>query len=176
MERDGFMNHRTSLVKALCLAVVLLPGCATAPGPTPEEAPGAGPDLAAIRQLEIDFTAALGRGDTGALAKMIVKDFVAMPPDRPPIVGSEATMAFWTEFLEEYTFEVSTSIGEVVAADHWAFVRATNRWTATPKADGESQEGQATYLHIFQKQPDGSWKVARDIWNSDQPAPDTPTE
>jgi ketosteroid isomerase-like protein len=174
MKREGLVNRRTRLVNAICLAVVLLLGCA--PPPEPAEGPSSEADLAAIRQLETDFVAAISRGDTGAMAKMIVKDFVAMPPDRPPIVGSEATMAYWSELFETHTLDVSTSIGEVVADDDWAFVRATNQWKATPKADADPQEGHATYLHIFQKQPDGSWKVARDIWNSDQLPPDTPTE
>ncbi len=175
-EGDSQMNHRMSLVGAICLAIIPLPGCAPAPETMPAEGSRAEADLVAVKQLEADFAAAVGRGDTGAMANMIVQDFVAMPPDRPPIVGPEATMAFWADFFEKYSFEVSTSIEEVVAADSWAFVRATNQWTVTPEPDGEPQQGQASYIHIFQKQPDGSWKVARDIWNSDQPPPDTPTE
>jgi len=29
------------------------------------------------------------------------------------------------------------------------------------------------YITIYQHQSDGSWKIARDIWNSDQPLPGT---
>ncbi len=170
------MNHRVSLLGASCLAVILLLGCAPAPETTPPEGSDAEADVVAIKQLEADFTAAVGRGDTAAMAKMIIRDVVAMPPDRPPLVGTEATMAFWNDLFERYSFEASTSVEEVIASDKWAFVRARNQWTATPQPDGEPQQGEASYIHIFQKQPDGSWKIARDIWNSDQPPPDAPTE
>jgi len=38
----------------------------------------------------------------------------------------------------------------------------------TPKAGGESIQLEGKYLVVFQKQPDGSWKAARDIWNEGQ--------
>ena len=110
------------------------------------------------------------------MANLIVPDFIAMPPESPVVVGKEANMESWNEFFEESTFEFTVTTDEVVAADDWAFLRGTGRWTLTPKEEGEPRQGQVTYLHIFQKQADGSWKLARDIWNSDQPPPETPTE
>ncbi|MDA2927836.1 hypothetical protein MYX78_11520 [Acidobacteria bacterium AH-259-G07] len=35
--------------------------------------------------------------------------------------------------------------------------------------EGEPIEDNGKYIVILQKQPDNAWKIARDIWNSDNP-------
>ena len=45
--------------------------------------------------------------------------------------------------------------------------------TLTPKAGGEPTEDSGKWLGILKRQPNGSWKVHRDIWNSDKPFPST---
>jgi ketosteroid isomerase-like protein len=40
-----------------------------------------------------------------------------------------------------------------------------------PKAGGTPMEDAGKYLVILQRQPDGGWKVTRDIDNSSRPLP-----
>ncbi len=54
-------------------------------------------------------------------------------------------------------------------ADGWAFHRGTYTIRLTPVAGGEVIGENGKVIVIFQKQPDGSWKIAREIWNRDNP-------
>jgi ketosteroid isomerase-like protein len=41
----------------------------------------------------------------------------------------------------------------------------------TPKAKGKPMEESSKYLVILKRQADGSWKISRDIENSNTPMP-----
>ncbi len=43
--------------------------------------------------------------------------------------------------------------------------------TFTPEAGGEAHTGNYKGIHIYRRQPDGSWRIAQDIWNSDEAPP-----
>ena len=45
--------------------------------------------------------------------------------------------------------------------------------TLAPKAGDAPMDDTGKYITIYQRQSNGSWKIARDIWNSDQPLPGT---
>ena len=51
----------------------------------------------------------------------------------------------------------------------WAFERANYTFRLTPVAGGAAMQENTKNLRILQRQPDGSWKIAREIWNSDNP-------
>lgn len=53
----------------------------------------------------------------------------------------------------------------------WGFDRGTYHHTMTPKAGGAPISGNGKYLWLYQRQPDGSWKLSRVIWNSSDPPP-----
>jgi len=154
--------------------VVALAACAPAtqePEPAAEEPPCTEADMEAIKKLEEEFTAAFKRGDADAMTSMMTDDAVAMLPGVPTAVGREACRSLWEEVLSQQTLEThSVSLEEVVVDRGWAFVRATTE-TVFRIGDGEPQEAAGKYINILQRQADGSWKIARDIWNSDNPPP-----
>ena len=43
--------------------------------------------------------------------------------------------------------------------------------TLSPKAGGEPTKDSGKWLQIYRPQPNGSWKIYLEIWNSDQPLP-----
>ena len=160
------MKHSLSVV---CFAFIFLSSCAPAPQPTAEEAPSAEVDVAAINKFEEEFSAVFKRLDVDAMASMMTNDAVAMLPGMPTVVGREACRSFWEEALSQQTFDTHTvSLEEVVVDRGWAFVRATTE-SVFRIGDGEAQEDAGKYIHILRRQADGSWKLARDIWNSDKP-------
>jgi ketosteroid isomerase-like protein len=57
----------------------------------------------------------------------------------------------------------------VTVAGDWAIQRYAYQLTLTPKAGGQSMEERGKGIHIFRRQPDGSWLIVQDIWNSDAP-------
>ena len=48
----------------------------------------------------------------------------------------------------------------------------TKAWQeASHKGDGEAMEERGKIIVIYQRQPDGSWKIAREIWNRNHSVP-----
>ncbi len=43
--------------------------------------------------------------------------------------------------------------------------------TLTPKAEAQPTDDIGKYITVYERQGDGSWRMARDIWNSDSPPP-----
>ena len=55
---------------------------------------------------------------------------------------------------------------EVRVAGDWAFARGNYSVTLTPRQGGDVVTVDGKYLTVFQLQADGSWKIHRDIFNS----------
>jgi ketosteroid isomerase-like protein len=55
---------------------------------------------------------------------------------------------------------------EVQVSGDLAFARGTYAATVTPKAGGEETFIDGKYMTILKRQTDGSWKIHRDIFNS----------
>jgi ketosteroid isomerase-like protein len=58
---------------------------------------------------------------------------------------------------------------EVVVAGPWAYSRGLYTQDLTSKATGNVAHVDGKFLTIFRKQPDGSWKIYRDCFNSNVP-------
>jgi ketosteroid isomerase-like protein len=58
---------------------------------------------------------------------------------------------------------------EVEFADNIAVETYTGRLVVTPVAGGESLTDVIKGVHIYERQADGSWKLTKDVWNSDLP-------
>ena len=113
-----------------------------------------GPDVDAVIAAMDATGDALRAGDNDAFLSMYTQDVSYMSPDSAPAVGKEALAAAasldgplaWAEDYEE-----------VMVHGDWAHVVAT--WTI-----GDQMAGKAIY--ILARQGDGSWKIARELWNT----------
>ena len=130
-------------------------------------------DKAAIRTLHDQTAAASNAGD---LAALFTDDAVFMPPNEPAVIGKEAIRTWAQGLFDQFTFEETVTTEEVQVAGDWGFTRVTYTAKVTPKAGGEPQEETGKCIYIVHRQPDGSWKYTRCIWNSDQPAPGPASE
>jgi ketosteroid isomerase-like protein len=68
------------------------------------------------------------------------------------------------------TVAVDVSQREVIIAGDVAIERGSFTWKVTP-AGGSDVEDHGSFLAIWRRQPDGAWKLARNIWNSTLPLP-----
>ncbi len=142
----------------------------------PRPVPDAGPsdhaeDVRAITRLTEVWHDAWLAGDAAALTALWTDDPVLMPQNRPAVIGKDEINALYQSVFDEYTIKGEGELLEVEVAGDWAFYRSTYTLTATPKAGGEPLEDSGISLFIVKRQPDGTWKIARLIANSDQPAP-----
>jgi uncharacterized protein (TIGR02246 family) len=126
-------------------------------------------DVEAINHVRTTHIAALNDGDVNAWVAAFANDGVQMPPNAPANLGRESIRAWSQAFLAPFRVEFTLAVDEVQVAGDWAFERGTYTITLTPKASGEPMQDSGKYLTIYQRQPGGTWGMARDIWNSNNP-------
>ncbi len=136
--------------------------------PTAQE-PTREADENAIRALLQEYAAAFSAGDVARLLACYTEDAVRMPPAAPAYTGRAAFEEGFRSKFEQFSYQLTWPTEEIVVADGWAFHQRSYTSRLTPVGGGEVIEGSGKAIAIFQKQPDNSWKIAREIWNSDSP-------
>ena len=94
-----------------------------------------------------------------------------MPPNAHANVGRDAIRPWVGGFLTAFRAEFALSVDEVHTAGEWAIERGAYTITLTPRSGGAPIDDSGKYITIYQAQRDGTWLMARDIWNSDRPLP-----
>ena len=131
-------------------------------------------DRAGINQTRSAYVAAWNGADADQMANLYTPDALVLYPNQPAVVGRSAILVYFKAFFAEFTqedFELISEEIEIVGP--WAFDRGTYRWRGVPRPGGDPVSDHGKYLVILQRQPDGSWKVARDMDNSDRPLAQT---
>ena len=141
--------------------------------PEPALVPGSD-DEQAIRKLSEDWLEAVRAKDIPRLSGMVTDDAVFLPPGFSPIRGRPGVETMYRSFFPQFSsVEQSVSIEEIQVAGDWAFAWGTEKFTLVPLTGGAPIEMQGKGMSILKRQPDGSWKFARGI-NNTQPNPAAP--
>ncbi len=161
----------------LLVTVGVAAACAPAPAPPPPPPPDTtAADTAAITKTRDEYMAAWKAGNAERLGALVTPDLVFYPENAPAVTGRAAFVASEQKNFAETTpndFVVKSE--EMKIAGGWAFDRGTIDISLTPKAKGaKMMTFQSRYIVILQKQPDGSWLLARGIDNSPTPMPPPP--
>ncbi len=126
-------------------------------------------ELDKIIELDVRDKAASIAQDFQTLLSLWTNDGVALPLGEDPIVGKDA-INLWLQGEDEADYQVTKYIHnfeERKILGDWAFEWGTFFTVAEHKAGGEPIEASGKLLRILQRQPDGTWKVARARWNID---------
>ena len=124
-------------------------------------------DSARIAAADSAFRAAANAGDAAAVAAVYASDASLLPPNMPVQRGRNAIQAFWRGLLDAYTVNFELSPDMIEGRGDLAYNMGHYRFTGVPKvksAPGIADEGK--FVEILKKQPDGTWKYAVDIYNS----------
>jgi ketosteroid isomerase-like protein len=105
-------------------------------------------------------------------SKCYLENSVRMPPNRGPLVGKEEIGKYLQGAYDSYnSIRQDSAADDVWSSGDLAVARGKFTWSATPKAAGLGPVNeQGKWAAVYQRQPDGSWRCAFDIWNSDMPA------
>lgn len=126
-------------------------------------------DEAAIRQAFETALKAAAAGDAAAWAAVYAEDAVLLPPHGASVQGREAIRT-WIAALPPLS-DVRGDVAELEGRGDVAYVRGSySMKIAVPGAPVPVDE-KGKYLEIWRRQADGSWKLARDMFNSDLPLP-----
>ncbi len=114
--------------------------------------------------------AAIRAGDIRRYLAILSDDAVFLPPNSPPIKGDD--LREWLrDFVQRFVVEWLDFVhGETIVISDLAYHDYAYSWRVTPKAGGEPSVSHGKGLHVVRRQPDGVWKLVRNIWNA-RPAP-----
>jgi ketosteroid isomerase-like protein len=124
-------------------------------------------DEAALRQaLDIEMKAA-NEADAAGWASVYAHDAIVLRPHAPAVQGREAIQQ-WLATLPPISNAKGEGL-EIVGYGDLAYLRGTYTMTfSIPGAPAPIDE-QGKFLQIYRKQSDDSWKMTREIYNSDLP-------
>ena len=123
-------------------------------------------EIAKILATRDAWIAGVKAQDLDRLMNLLTDDIVMMHPNRPAVVGKAANRADLVAAFTKFRVDQTAESDETVVAGEWAFDRARVATTLTP-ISGEAVTFHSKSITLLRRQPDGSWKIARTIGNSD---------
>ena len=163
------MRYRRFLLVAI--PVVALTGAACAPaGEEPEQlAEEQTADVReAISSANEQFMAAFNAGDAAGLAALYTTEGQLLPTGSDFITGTDAIESFWAGAFE---MGIASATLETLEAEGMGDTAFEVGMYSLYGADGQVLDS-GKYVVIW-KQADGQWKLHRDIWNSNNPSPES---
>ena len=126
-------------------------------------------DITAIKEVLNQYAVTANAGDWDGWISLWADDGVQMPPGDPARIGKEQIRAGMKPEFDQLDIDiVIRSIEDARIYGDLGFTRCIYTLKATPKAGGETidvmPEGKA--LTLYERQPDGSWKIVYDCFNS----------
>jgi uncharacterized protein (TIGR02246 family) len=171
MKGEGRMTHRRLTLVAGALVVLTSVGFGV--GRLAARTPDARPlEMAGIEALHRKDIAATLSGDPSALAELWAEDAVRLDQGRGADIGRQAIRAADEQNRAAHpgarVVSYVPEIKDVTIADGWAFEWGYFAGSYEEKAGGEAKPFRAKLLWVLKKQPDGSWRFARVMWNTSE--------
>lgn len=149
--------------KVMIPGMLILVGC-TADSVDPDA------EVASLRAAAEAYHAAASAKEADRVVSMYDPTPVMVPPNAPLVEGLSAVENYRFGFIETPGVSLSFELlrAEVSEAGDmgWTLARGDISIEAT---DGTFGEDEVRDFHVWKKQPDGSWAVVVDIWNSGLP-------
>lgn len=143
---------------------------AAASAPAPAKPADEGAVRQAIDSANARFLAALTRGDTAGAVANYADDAVVMFPSESAWRGGAAVRKGFAGFLSQMAIkDGKATTDDVMVAGDLAVETGHYEWTMVPKG-GKDLKDKGKYITVWKRQQDGSWKIVRDISNTDLPA------
>jgi ketosteroid isomerase-like protein len=93
---------------------------------------------------------------------------VKLQPSTPTLFGKDAIVGALRADLEAVAWQtMDIATGEVVGDGDLAFARGTFTLAGQTRDVGQQLSFDGKFLTVFRRQPDGSWRIIRDVYNFD---------
>lgn len=126
-------------------------------------------DVDSINSVLASHVNAVNAGDVEANLAGFTDDQVYMPPNRSPVRGKSDLETLIRAGLESFSVNIEMEAEETVVSGDWAFQWGFLRGEMRQRDGGENVTMDWKFMYVYRRQPDGSWKIARDIYNSNLP-------
>jgi uncharacterized protein (TIGR02246 family) len=121
----------------------------------------------AIDSAEARFNVALMKGDVATIASLYADDAVILAPGMKAARGPAERMAMHKAMLAGVSYPaVALQSEDLIVTGDYAIETGSYRMTIQP-AKGKAMEDVGKFVSVWKKQADGSWKMIRDIANTD---------
>jgi uncharacterized protein (TIGR02246 family) len=162
------MKSLLARMAPLTLALALF-GCTQAPPPPPPDTRAA--DEKTIRDMETAWVKEFAAKDIDKIAAHYADDATIMLSNAPVMVGKDAFRAGMKDFLADPKSSLDLRTVKVaVSKDDLAYSQGTYAVTVTDPKTKKVLAEKGSYVEVYKKQADGSWKVVEDINTPEAPA------
>jgi len=150
-----------------CLALLALTTACSRSVPSSQNA-----DLAAVRSVEADWNKDVAAKDADKWVSYYSEDASVLLPHQMMITGKDNIKAALKPILADPNFALSfhSTRAEASKGGDFVYLIGTYSMTTSSPRDQKPVTDEGKYLTVYKKQPDGSWKAAADMINSDLPA------
>lgn len=148
------------------LLVLSLPACDRAETPARNQATTAvAANTDAANKALANVIAALNAKNWAAVKALYAPDAVMITPDSPPFKGVQAITAEYDRLAADpaVQFKATAGAAQVSSSGDLAYADATYQMTYTNPETKKVESGNGYCVWVFRMQPDGSWKIVRDV-------------
>ena len=126
-------------------------------------------DIDKVYQLHTKFMDAMVNQDVDLLMSLFTEDAMIMAPGEPAARGSGQVRSwFENAFGAAVTEKLDASNEEYFDGGDCILETGEADWTTRPTAGGDPSTARMKWLAAWHRQPDGGWKIVRDIFNSSE--------
>jgi uncharacterized protein (TIGR02246 family) len=126
-------------------------------------------DRAEVTRATAELLSAVNSSDADRCAAVWAADGVLMPPHHPSVQGHQAIVEYFRNLFSRSRFRFTFTSSHIDLAGDIATERVAYSAIIWLGDDAPPTEDAGKGLHVYRRQPNGSWKLTYDIWNSDQP-------
>jgi len=156
------------LLMVTAVSLFLAIGCAPAAGPPVQEL-DLQAERAALLEADRGVFEAYSTSDTplDTLFTFFTDDAIVLPPDAPMARGKEESRAVFAalEAMPGYSLTWSASMADVGGVADLGYTIGTYHM-AFQDPGGNPVEIDGKFMTVWKKQPDGTWKIAVDMFNA----------
>ncbi|MEJ2358294.1 MAG: nuclear transport factor 2 family protein [Deinococcales bacterium] len=134
---------------------------------------GSAADKAAIQQVWVAYTNAVETGNADAYMALWADGGVQMPPGAPPNIGKDMIRARTEKGMAadaENNVVMNIDAKEITVLGDYAYSRGLYTVDVSGSDGNALAHVDGKFMTILRRQDDGSWKIYRDIFNSNVPA------
>lgn len=129
-------------------------------------------DINIIKEVLNQYGVACNNGDFDQWISLWSDNGIQMPPESPARKGKAEIIDAMKPLFDQMFIEITiTSVEEAKVYGNMGLTRCNYNLALTPREGGNKiivmPDGKA--LTLYEKQPDGTWKIAYDCFNSNTP-------
>jgi uncharacterized protein (TIGR02246 family) len=126
-------------------------------------------DIEAIRSVSQEISRTWNENDFEGYMALMDEEAMVLLANGPTLKGIEEIRSLYSNSFSQNSFDVKTATEEIHVGGDIAFSRDTWTGSANPKDGSEPIVFDNKTIFIYKKQTDGSWKIWRNMYNSNIP-------